>query len=176
MKLCPHCSASLEEDTVKCKRCGRWTVPVRDIAVQKRRKGTNWKRLSVLGVLVIAAAAVWAMPEGPFGTREILDLGPDRQTVLNSMRRDLNGLANLQDRYFGLNGSYSGSPSTLGFVASEGVSVSMIATPTGWSASARHEGHPSAIGCAVYGGSSTPPQSPVIPSEPNVPACTGGTP
>ncbi len=175
MKLCPHCSASLEEDTVKCKRCGKWTVPIRDIAVPRSRKRTNWKRLSVLGILVIAAAAVWAMPEGPLGTREILDLRPDRQTVLNTMRRDLISLTNLQEQFMGLNGNYSASPSALGFVASDGVTVSLIATPTGWSATARHEDHPSAIGCAVYGGSARPPQSPVIPSEPRVPACTGAT-
>ncbi|NNM04789.1 MAG: hypothetical protein HKO65_06760 [Gemmatimonadetes bacterium] len=176
MKLCPHCSASLEEDTVKCKRCGRWTVPVRDTATPKRGKGSNWRRLAVLGVLAIAAAAVWAMPDGPLGTREILNLRPSRQVAINKMRKDLNGLVNLQDRYFGLNGGYSASPSALRFEASEGVSVSLIATPTGWSASARHEDHPPTIGCAVFGGSASPPQAPVVPSEAGVSACTEGTP
>ena len=173
MKLCPHCSASLEDDTVKCQRCGRWTVPVRDTRVPKRTKKTNWKRLSVLGLLVIGAAAVWAMPESPLGTGEILDLRPTRRAALNDMRGDLTRLARLQDQFFALNRSYSASPSSLGFESSEGVNVSLIATPTGWSAGARHVDHPPTMGCAIYGGASSPPQSPVVPSEPGVPACTG---
>ena len=121
MKLCPHCAASLEDDTVKCKRCGKWTVPIRDIAVQKKKKRTNWIRLTVLGGLAVMAWAVWALPEGTINTTEILDLNPDRQTALRTMRADLNEQVTLQEDHFGLNGSFSANPSALRFTASEGV-------------------------------------------------------
>jgi hypothetical protein len=175
MKLCPHCSASLEENTVKCRRCGKWVVPVREVGVTRKRRRGNRKRLVVLGGLALFAWAVWAMPEGTLSTRESLELNPDRQTALGIMRNDLETLAATQESYFRTYQAYSGSRSALGFSASDGVAISIIATPTGWSATATHEDHPSAVGCAIYGGSASPPPSPIIPPEPWITACTRGT-
>ena len=176
MKLCPHCSKSLEEDAVKCRRCGKWLIPVRDIATPKKRKSSDPKRLLILGGVAILAYLVWAMPDGSFSRREILNLKPDRQTALMAIRGDLGRLVGLQESFRESNGTFTANPRALGFVSSEGVNVSIIATPEGWSATARHEDHPSALGCAVFGGSSPPPQSPVIPGQPGIVACTRGNP
>jgi hypothetical protein len=173
MKLCPHCSASLEDDAVKCRRCGKWLIPVRDIAVPKKKGRSNPKRLLILGGVAVIAYFVWAMPDGSFRTREILNLKPDRQGALRTIRGDLGKLVGLEETYQERTGSFTANPGDLGFFSSEGVSVSIIATPDGWSASARHEDHPSAVGCAVFGGSGPPPRSPVIPAEAGVVACTG---
>jgi hypothetical protein len=114
------------------------------------------------------------MPDGTLNTREILNLKPDRQAALRIMRGDLGKLAVLQDSYRENTGSFTADPGALGFHSSGRVTVSIIATPGGWSATARHEDHPSDVGCAVFGGSGLPPQSPVTPEEPGVVACTRG--
>jgi hypothetical protein len=172
MKLCPHCSKSLEEDAVKCRRCGKWLIPVRDIALSKKRRRSDPKRLLIFGGVAILAYFVWAMPDGSFSRGEILNLKPDRQTALRAMRGDLGRLVGLEESYREMNGVFTANPRALGFASSESVSVSIIATPDGWSATARHEGHPPALGCAVFGGSSPPPQSPVTPEQPGTVACT----
>jgi hypothetical protein len=173
VKLCPHCSKSLEDDAVKCRRCGKWLIPVRDYALPKTRRRSNPKRLLIFGGVAILAYLVWAMPDSPLRTREVLNLKPDRQAALRTMRGDLGKLVGLQEAYRESNGAFTANSGALGFASSEGVNVGIIATPDGWSATARHEGHPSAVGCAVFGGSSPPPQSPVIPEEEGVVACTG---
>ena len=177
MKLCPHCSKSLEDDTVKCARCGKWIVPKREVAGSKKKKGRRggWMRLAFLGLLVVAAAAVWAMPDGPVNPREFLDLQPFRNRVVRTMRSDLESLVTRQESYFDAHDSYSGNLSALSFRASEGVNISLVVTPMGWSATATHEDHPGPIGCAVFSGSATPPHLPVVPSEPGKVACTGHT-
>jgi ribosomal protein L40E len=122
MKSCPHCSASLEEDAVRCRRCGKWVVGERDQRRPNKKAGRTRKRLLILGAMVLLAWALWGIPES---------------------------------------------------TASDGVNLSLIATPTGWSASATHEEHPPEEGCAVYGGSASPPRSPISPAEPGVIECTG---
>jgi len=174
MKLCPHCSSSLEDDAVKCRRCGKWVVEKRARPPAKKNKGSFRKRLIILGALGILAWAVWNMPEGYRDPRELLDLKPSRETVLQTLRSDLEELVRLEGEFYRTEGSYSGTPSALGFTASEGVNLSLIATPTGWSGAATHEDHPPEAGCAVFGGSGRPPQAPIRPTEPEVVECTGG--
>jgi hypothetical protein len=144
------------------------------MALSKKRRSSNPKRLLIFGAVAILAYIVWAMPEGTLRTRDILDLKPDRQSAIRLMRGDLGKLVTLQDSHRENNGAFTANPGALGFLSSEGVNVSIIATPDGWSATARHEDHPAAIGCAVFGGSGPPPHSPAIPEEPGVVACTGG--
>jgi hypothetical protein len=83
-------------------------------------------------------------------------------------------LVRLEGEYYRSEGSYSGNPAALGFEASEGMAVSIIATTTGWSAAVTHENHPPEAGCAVFGGTGRPPQTPISPAEPEVVECTGG--
>ena len=174
MKLCPHCTASIEDDSAKCPRCGRWVVPKRDVSGSRKKGGVDRKRLFLLGALLLFAWALWRIPESPINPRERLNLKPTMTVTLRSMESDLETLGAMQERYFQVHGSYSGSPSVLGFEASRGVTVSLIVTPTGWKAAATHEEFGSNVGCAVYGGSSSPPRSPISPSEPGVVECTGG--
>jgi len=173
MKSCPHCAASLEEDAVKCSRCGKWIVQKRDAGGARRKRDVGRKRLILLALLILFAWALWALPETPFNPREILDLKPTLAATLDAMESDLETLIALQVEYFESHGSYSGSTSVLGFQASEGVTVSFIVTPTGWSATSTHEEFPPDVGCAVYGGSAAPPRSPISPPEPGVVVCAG---
>lgn len=139
-----------------------------------KERGAAWKRLVLLGALILLAWAVWGIPESTFNPREILDLKPTLATTLEAMESDLEALMALQTEYFQSHGSYSGSPSVLGFQASEGVTVSLIVTPTGWSAASTHEEFSPDVGCAAYEGSAMPPRLPISPAKPGVVECTGG--
>ncbi|MCJ7627166.1 MAG: hypothetical protein MUO50_02145, partial [Longimicrobiales bacterium] len=176
MKSCPHCSVSLEEDTVRCPRCGKWAIENLEGKRGKRKKGGGGRsRLFLLGALLLFAWVLWKIPESTIIPRERLNLKPPLSATLEAMESDLEGLIALQAEYFRSHGSFSGSPSVLGFRPSEGVNVSLIATPDGWSAAATHEEYPREVGCAVYGGSGIPPSSPVSPTEAGVVECVGRT-
>ena len=174
MKLCPYCSSSLEDDAVKCRRCGKWVVGKKERGKPKKARSGARKRLILLAALAFLAWAVWAMPEGYIDPREVLDLKPSPATALERIRSDLSNLVALQADHYRTRGTYSGNPSALGFIAAEGVNVSLIATPTGWSATATFEEFPSEMGCGVYGGKASPPRSPISPTEPEVVECTDG--
>ena len=114
------------------------------------------------------------MPEGYIDPREILDLKPSPAAAIELMRSDLERLVVLQEEHYRTRGTYSGSPATLGFTSAEGVQVSLISTPTGWSASATFEEHPPGLGCGAYGGTASPPRAPISPSESGTVECTDG--
>jgi len=173
MKICPHCATRLEEDSVKCPRCGKWVVQKRAGGGQKGKISAARKHRILIGAMIVLAWAVWRIPIRSINPREILDLNPNVPMALAAMESDLETLKTLQARHFRLEGSYSGIPSVLGFEASEGVNVSLIVTPTGWSASATHEQFPSTVGCAVFEGSATPPHSPLRPAQAGAVECTG---
>jgi hypothetical protein len=116
---------------------------------------------------------VWALPEDTVSPGEILDLKPSQQRILEILRSDLETLTDRQVEYHFANGSYSGNTLALGYAPTDRVNVSLIATPTGWTAVATHEDHPATLGCAVYGGAATPPRAPVRPIEPGVVVCSG---
>jgi len=168
MKLCPHCSASIEDDAAKCPKCGRWVVQVREGPVKQKGK-ENWKHLVLLGVLALAAWALWAWPEVGVRPREILDFQSDTNAALRAIRSDLEQLERLQEAHFRDHGEYSGNPEVLGFEASEGVTVSLIGRPEGWSGAATHQDHPGKTGCAIFVGSAVPPPvtSNPLPAQPN---------
>jgi len=174
MKLCPYCSSSLEEDAVKCRRCGKWVVGKRDREGPRRTRRWTKTRLTVLAGLLFLAWAVWAMPEGTMNPREILDLKPSPADAIEMMRSDLERLVVLQEEHYRTRGTYSGSPSALGFTSSKGVQVSLISTPTGWSAAATFEEQPPGLGCGAFGGTASPPRSPIRPSESGTVECTDG--
>ncbi len=174
MKSCPRCEAVLEENAVRCGQCGKWVVTDSDVRRPKKKRSGGRKRLLLLGALILLAWAIWKFPVSTINPREDLDLEPPLAATLDAMKSDMEALLALQAGYFQRESVYAGSPSTLGFQASEGVTVSLIVTPTGWSAAATHEAFPSDVGCAVYGGSASPPRSPISPSEPGVVECGGG--
>jgi len=173
MKICPHCSAQLEDDAVKCRRCGRWLVKKNKEEASKKKAVGGRVRLLLLGILAVLAWVLWAAPERKVNPRKILDLGPSPAAALATMRGDLETLQALQKEYQGAHGQYSGDPDALGFTPSEGVSLSLVTTPGGWSAAATHEEHGPELGCAVFEGSILPPRSPVHPSVPGSVICSG---
>lgn len=176
MKLCPHCNAFLEENAARCSRCGKWVIGGghREAEGRKTRKkgGSGRSRLLLLLGLVLVAWVVWRLPEAPIDPRELLESKPNQRTAIQAIRSDLIRLLASQEEYFRTHGEYSGAPGAMGFTASEGVGVSIIATPTGWSGTATHEDFPPEFGCAVFEGSARPPRSPVSPVVPGVIECT----
>ena len=172
MKLCPHCSASLEDDTVRCSACGKWVIRGETGGGTRPRRRKSNLRLWVLVGLAALAMALWAMPEARIDPRELLDREPSRARVFHMVRKDLEKLAELEGRYFREHGEYSGSPAALGFSPSQQVTISIIATPGGWSGAATFQGYPRTEGCAVYVGSAAPPRAPVRPRNPGVIRCT----
>jgi hypothetical protein len=171
MKLCPHCSSQLEDNAVRCGRCGKWVVEKRQ-SNEKKRTGSNPVRLLVLGAVAVLAYAVWALPESRINPKEILDLKPSRGAVFRSLASDLERLVALQEEHFRDHGEYSGTPEDLGFDASEGVTVSIIATPNGWSGAATYLDFSMEEGCAVYVGLASPPHKPISPRLHGIVECT----
>ena len=174
MKLCPHCGESLEENAARCRKCGGWVVGKKKPFTTAKKKRGSGRRLLIIAGLAALAWAVSSLPGNTINPRELLDLKPSPSEVIQQIRSELNALTDLQEEYFRSHGEYSGNASALGFEASEGVRVSLIATPGGWSAAATHLEHPSDFGCSVYVGSARPPTTPVRPSEPNMVECAQG--
>jgi len=171
MKLCPHCSASIEDDAAKCPKCGRWVVQVREGPVKQKGK-ENWKHLVLLGVLALAAWALWAWPEVGVRPREILDFQSDTNAALRAIRSDLEQLERLQEAHFRDHGEYSGNPEVLGFEASEGVTVSLIGRPEGCPERPRTRIIRGRRGAPSSWDRPCPPRSPLTPSQPNRIECT----
>ena len=173
MKTCPHCSAVLEEESVRCVRCGKWVIQGREGKRPRKKRKADRKLLVLLGALILLGGAIWRIPVNEVVSRELLNLKPSPAATLKAMEADLHALRTMQTDYFQTHGSFAGSPSLLGFEASDGVTLSLIVTPTGWSAGATHRELGPDVGCAVYGGTASPPRSPVSPTAPGVVECTG---
>lgn len=176
MKLCPHCSHQLEDEDVRCGNCSGWVVPNRKGKGKKGRSGKpNLKRVLFLLAVCALAWVVWTMPEAIPNPSEILNQEPSRAGVLATIKSDLERLQALQETHFRDFGEYSGNPEDLGFLPSERVNLSIIATPTGWSGASTHQDFPTDFGCAVFEGSAHPPPAPLTPSTPGEIACSGGS-
>jgi len=94
------------------------------------------------------------------------------QAHFATLRWDLENLDARQAIYYSDERAYSSSSIDLGFTPSEGVTVSVVASPRGWAATATHEGLGSGEGCAMYFGATAAPKSPVTPSHPGELVCT----
>lgn len=181
MKACPHCSATLEDDAVRCGTCGKWVIPGRSRTNSKRGRTRNRTRLLLLVGLILLVWVVWALPEGVLSPGGVMGPGGGAETasspssVLATLRSDLERLRESEESYFQVHGEYSGTPGDLGFTSSDGVIVSIIATPEGWSGAATSEALGSERGCAVFVGGIHPPRNPVTPSEPGKIVCTRET-
>jgi hypothetical protein len=137
-----------------------------------KKRGSGRTRLLILFGLLLVVWAWWGFPEPALDPREMLELKPNQRAAVQMIRSDLVRLLAAQEDYFRTHGEYSGKPQALGFTPSEGILVSIIATPTGWSGAATHKEFPSHVGCAVFEGSALPPHSPVSPVVPGVIECT----
>jgi len=87
MKSCPHCSASLEEDAVRCRRCGKWVVGERDQRRPNKKAGRTRKRLLILGAMVLLAWALWGIPESTALPNTGKLLREPRRSRVHSIRR-----------------------------------------------------------------------------------------
>lgn len=74
-----------------------------------------------------------------------------------TLQADIRNLAAQQELHYATSYSYTSTLSDLGFVTSQGVTVSVTASASGWSATAEHDALGSDEGCAVYYGSATAP-------------------
>ena len=89
-----------------------------------------------------------------------------------AMRSDLKNLASQQEIYYADEYSYTSEAAALTFVSSQGVTVGIAASSSGWSASATHSALGASEGCAIYYGTATAPTSPTTPTSPGEVACT----
>lgn len=94
------------------------------------------------------------------------------QAYLDALRWDLQNVAAHQALYGADHGTYATSVRELGLHFSEGVDVSIVASRSGWSATARHDELSGGEGCAVYLGTALPPDDPVTPARKGEVACT----
>ena len=114
-------------------------------------------------VVIIAILAAIAIPRFS-ATRE--------KSYFAAMRADLKNLASQQEIYYADEYSYTREVGALTFVSSQGVTVSIAASSSGWSASATHSALGASEGCAIYYGTVTAPTSPATPTSPGEVACT----
>ena len=111
-----------------------------------RRAGFTLIELLIVVVIVGILAAI-AIPKFS-STRE--------KAFMGAMKSDLRNLATQQDIYHNNNFTYSTVAADIGFVNSDGVTVTISeATGTGWAATAAHVGYPGAV-CELFQGGATP--------------------
>ena len=125
------------------------------------RKGFTLIELLIVVVIIGILAAI-AIPKFS-ATRE--------KAYFAAMKSDLKNLASQQEIYYADNYAYTSSGTTLTFVASEGVTVGIAATASGWSATATHSALGSTKGCAIYYGTATAPTAPATPTQPGSVVC-----
>ena len=114
-------------------------------------------------VVIIGILAAIAIPKFS-ATRE--------KAYFAAMKSDLKNLASQQEIYYSDAYSYSTATTDLAFTNSDGVTVGIAASNSGWAASATHAALGTTEGCAIYYGTATAPSSPVAPSQPGEVACT----
>jgi prepilin-type N-terminal cleavage/methylation domain-containing protein len=111
-----------------------------------RRAGFTLIELLIVVVIIGILAAI-AIPKFS-STRE--------KAFMGAMKSDLRNLATQQDIYHNNNFTYSTVASDVGFVNSDGVTITISeASGTGWAATAAHIGYPGAV-CELFQGSATP--------------------
>ena len=115
-------------------------------------------------VVIIGILAAIAIPKFS-ATRE--------KAYFAAMKSDLKNLASQQEIYYADNYAYTNSATALTFVSSEGVTVGMAASSSGWSASATHSALGGAEGCVIfYGTATTPTVGTATAGSPGEVACT----
>jgi len=139
-----------------------------------RKKVASRGRIVFLSALALCAWALWVMPDGTFDPRELVSPEPSRARIFQTMRSDLERLRGREEEHYRARGEYTGTPADMGFSASEGIRVAIIATPSGWSGAATYLEYPADVGCAVYVGAVSPPRTPIRPDTPWRIVCTEG--
>ncbi len=126
------------------------------------KKGFTLIELLIVVVIIGILAAI-AIPKFS-ATRE--------KAYFAAMKSDLKNLASQQEIYYSDDYSYSAVAANLAFTNSDGVTVTIAASSSGWSASAWHAALGTTEGCAMYYGTATAPAAPIAPTQPGEVACT----
>jgi len=92
-------------------------------------------------VVIIGILAAIAIPKFS-ATRE--------KAYFAAMKSDLKNLASQQEIYYADNYTYTTSTTSLAFTNSEGVTVTITASSSGWTGQATHSALGAAEGCAIY--------------------------
>jgi prepilin-type N-terminal cleavage/methylation domain-containing protein len=127
----------------------------------RNNKGFTLIELLIVVVIIGILAAI-AIPKFS-ATRE--------KAYFAAMKSDLKNLASQQEIYYADHYSYTSTTSDLSFVASEGVTVGIASSSSGWSATATHSALGTSKGCAIYYGTATAPTAPATPTQPGSVAC-----
>ena len=127
----------------------------------RNNKGFTLIELLIVVVIIGILAAI-AIPKFS-ATRE--------KAYFAAMKSDMKNLASQQEIYYADNYAYTTSVTGLTFVSSEGVTVGIAASASGWSATATHSALGSTKGCAIYYGTATAPSAPAAPTAPGQVAC-----
>ncbi len=114
-------------------------------------------------VVIIGILAAIAIPKFS-ATRE--------KAYFAAMKSDLKNLASQQEIYYADEYSYTLNVTSLGFVSSDGVTVTILDATDGWSGTATHSALATTEGCAIYYGTGTAPAAPATPSAAGEMACT----
>ena len=128
----------------------------------RNTKGFTLIELLIVVVIIGILAAI-AIPKFS-ATRE--------KAYFAAMKSDVKNLASQQEIYYADNYAYTNSATSLTFVSSQGVTVGIAASASGWSASATHSALGATEGCAIFYGTATAPTSPTTPASPGEVACT----
>ena len=117
--------------------------------------------------LVLLMTAIAVMPSPHCGGRE--------KAYFAAMKSDLKNLASQEEIYYSDHDAYTSSATDLAFTNSEGVEITVHATPKGWAAWATHAALGSSEGCAIYYGESPVSWEMIVevtPIHPGVIVCT----
>ena len=126
-----------------------------------RRVGIVRAALWTFGLCILAAAL---MPP--------ISCGRERAYV-SAIKSDLRFLASQEEIYYADQHAYTSSFEDLSFAQSQGVTIVLYSSQTGWTAWATHAALGPSEGCALYyGDASTPTFAEVEPSVPGETACT----
>ena len=114
--------------------------------MRDNNKGFTLIELLIVVVIIGILAAI-AIPKFS-ATRE--------KAYFAAMKSDLKNLASQQEIYYSDHYTYTGVAADLGYVNSEAVNVAILASSTGWSATATHDALASGTqGCGIYYGGGT---------------------
>ena len=112
-----------------------------------KNKGFTLIELLIVLVIIGILSAI-AIPQFS-ATRE--------KAYFAAMKSDIRNLAAQQELYYATHYQYTNSLADLSFVSSEAVTVTSLASTSGWSATATHDALGADRGCAIYYGSASAP-------------------